>query len=472
MTVYNNQGDDIQSGDGKPPSSDHSFLNNQFNNRSEEQKETGPTEEFNSGINSFVFNDGFSGQRDEISGQRQDNEPDNLASTDSQNSESSGSIGSSNKAKPVGSNSFKPQLLLVLVLVCALIGALVGSIVTYAIGVNKTVIVKQFSPNISTIQQPTQVQVQALLKKILPAVVSINVNQAGGGSDQGTGVIISSNGEVITNNHVIAGASSIQVNLYNQSSPKKAVLVNTDTTDDVALLKIQNVSNLQTVNFSKSNNVQVGEWVLAIGNALALQGGPTVTEGIISAVGRTVPAGDISTGVTETLTNMLQTDAAINPGNSGGPLVDFNGNVVGINTAVASSSPSNAPAQNIGFAIPASKILSLIPVLQSGSVSNSSHGYLGVTIGDLTQVARSYYGIGPIPISGAVVESVVANSPAAQAGIQIGDVIVAVNSTTITSAQSLVNLIDTLQPNTSVNLSIYSGGFEYIVPVVLGVTPG
>ena len=398
------------------------------------------------------------------------NPPDDTDSNIAHNDNANGTGGPGNG---VGANDFlayknKPKLLLFLILICALLGALVGSLVTYIVGVQKTVIVKQFSPNISTISQPTQQQVQQILKKILPAVVSISVNQGNGNSDQGTGVVITSGGEVITNNHVIANASSISVTFSTSNITKKAVLVNTDPTDDVALLQIQNVSGLPTVNFSQSNNIQVGEWVLAIGNALALQGGPTVTEGIISAVGRTVPAGDASTGFTETLTNMIQTDAAINPGNSGGPLVDFNGNVVGINTAAASSASNNAPAQNIGFAIPASKILSLIPVLRTSSVTNGTHGYLGVTVGDLTGVARSYYGIGPFPLSGAVVESVTANSPAQQVGIQPGDVIVGINSTKVTSAQSLVNLLDTLSPGTSITLYLYSGGFEYNVPVTLG----
>ncbi len=168
-------------------------------------------------------------------------------------------------------------------------------------------------------------------------------------------MIITAGGEVVTNNHVITGATAITVTLWGATKPMPATLVDTDPTNDVALLQITGASNLPTIGYGNSDDVQVGDGVVAIGNALGLSAGsPTVTQGIISATGRTVPASDPSGTVTETLTNMFQTDAAINPGNSGGPLVDSSGKVIGMNTAVASSGATQA--QNIGFAIPSNKI--------------------------------------------------------------------------------------------------------------------
>jgi serine protease Do len=185
--------------------------------------------------------------------------------------------------------------------------------------------------------------------------------------DEGTGMIITSTGEVITNNHVIADAKSISVKVPGHSGTYSASVVGTDPTDDVALLQLHGISNLPTVTFGNSSHVVVGERVLAIGNALGLGGSPTVTSGIVSALGRTVSASDPVTGLHETLTNMIQTDAPINPGNSGGPLVNMKGHVIGMDTAAATSAgPGNGSAQDIGFAIPVNRIEHLLPLLRKG----------------------------------------------------------------------------------------------------------
>ena len=188
-----------------------------------------------------------------------------------------------------------------------------------------------------------------------------------------------------------------------------------------------NQSNLPTVTYGDSDNVQVGDAVVAIGNALGLSAGtPTVTQGIISAKGRTVQASDSTGTSTETLTNMIQTDAAINPGNSGGPLVDSSGMVIGMNTAVASNTDGTSQAQNIGFAIPANKITQLLPELRNksiGSTSPSGAGYLGVEIETLTSQVRSAYNF--VPTQGAVVLQVEQRLAGRQSpGSQQGDVIV------------------------------------------------
>ena len=200
-------------------------------------------------------------------------------------------------------------------------------------------------------------------------------------------MIITAGGEVVTNNHVIAGATTISVTLYGKLTSMPATLIDTDPANDVALLQITGASNLPTVSYGNSKDVQVGDAVVAIGNALGLSAGsPTVTQGIISATGRTVQASGSSGNATETLSNMFQTDAAFNPGNSGGPLVDSSGQVIGMNTAVAANEDGTSQAQNIGFAIPSNKIEQLLPALRDKSIGSgrAGTGYLGVEIETLT----------------------------------------------------------------------------------------
>ena len=185
---------------------------------------------------------------------------------------------------------------------------------------------------------------------------------------EGTGMIVTSSGEVITNNHVIDGASSISVKIGGGSKSYTATVIGTNASKDIALLQIQGVSGLPTVTFGNSAQVQVGDSVVAIGNALALGSTPTVTTGIVSAENRTITAATDSGG-SETLSGLLQTDAAINPGNSGGPLVDSAGDVIGMDTAAASSEQSGTSAQDIGFAIPSNEIVAEVAQLQCSATT-------------------------------------------------------------------------------------------------------
>ena len=185
---------------------------------------------------------------------------------------------------------------------------------------------------------------------------------------------------------------------------------------------------------------------MAIGNALGLAAGtPTVTQGIISALGRSVTAGGEGTQ-TETLQNMIQTDAAINPGNSGGPLIDTSGQVIGMNTAVAGTSSDGTSSQNIGFAIPAASVEALISELEKGGQSGNGGGYLGVDITTLTPALRQQYGF--TPTSGAVILTVVSGSPADKAGLVQGDVIVNINGTNITSSDDLQKVVQNAKAGT------------------------
>jgi S1-C subfamily serine protease len=228
-----------------------------------------------------------------------------------------------------------------------------------------------------------------------------------------------------------------------------------------------------------SDQTRVGDSVLAIGNALALAGGPTVTEGIVSAENRSLSAQNDS-GQTENLTGLLQTDAAINPGNSGGPLVNSQAQVVGMNTAVASSSTGNAPTQNIGFAITVDSVKPRLAELrqggtggtggttpQTGPVANSA--YIGVTVGQVTPALQQSDRL--TPSSGALILSVQAGSPAQQAALQVDDVIVSFDGKSIQSPGDLTTAIHLLKPGDHVVIGIYRGRNRMNVDVTLGARP-
>jgi putative serine protease PepD len=218
----------------------------------------------------------------------------------------------------------------------------------------------------------TSASISQIVKKVSPAIVSITANDGDGSGDEGTGMIITSSGEVLTNDHVIAGAESLTVALDGSTQQLSATVVGADPDKDVALLEIQGQSGLPTVTFGDSSGVQVGDQVEAIGNALALGDSPSVTSGIVSALNRTITAGDSSGDGTETLSGMIQTDAAINPGNSGGALLNSSGEVIGMNTAAAGTTTDGTSAEDIGFAIPSSELESLISGLRSGGDGSQS----------------------------------------------------------------------------------------------------
>ena len=200
--------------------------------------------------------------------------------------------------------------------------------------------------------------------------------------------------------------------------------------------------------------------------ALGLAAGtPTVTQGIVSALGRSVSAGGEGT-LTENLQNLIQTDAAINPGNSGGPLIDTSAQVIGMNTAVAGSADNGTNAQNIGFAIPAEEIETLLPQLEKGGPATNGGGYLGVDITSLTPALRQQYGF--TPTSGVVVLSVIAGSPAAKAGLVQGDVIVAIDGSSVTSAAALQTLIQKDKAGQQVQITYYVGNSKRTSTVTLG----
>lgn len=294
-------------------------------------------------------------------------------------------------------------------------------------------------------------------------------------------MILTSNGEVLTNDHVVAGATVVTVTLSGQSKALSARVIGTDPAQDVALVQIDNAQGLPTVKLGDSNATEVGDDVLAIGNTLALAGGPTVTEGIVSAKDRSLSAQSDITGKTENLTGLLQTDAAINPGNSGGPLVDSQARVIGMNTTVAESGAGNAPAQGIGFAIAINTIKPLLPQLQNGGTggpsggvtatpANSSTAYLGVVVETVTpSVARQKQ---LSRTSGAVVVGVAAGGPAAAGGLKVGDVIVSFANQDVTAASELVSDVQAQAPGAVVPIGLYRGSHYRTVRVTLGSQAG
>jgi len=358
--------------------------------------------------------------------------------------------------------------------VAALLGGLVGGWLTKRSTPTSSITIEQSPVKPGAELLSNSASIPVLVRNVSPAVVSIDVTSAAG-QDQGTGMIITHNGYVVTNNHVIAAAAAggtITVTRTGTSAVFPATLLGTNTTDDVALLKIQGAANLPIVTFGASRALEVGDGVVAIGNALGLAAGtPTVTQGIVSALGRTVTAGSALSNSTETLHNMIQTDAAINPGNSGGPLVDSNGHVIGMNTAVAGTAPDGSNSQNIGFAIPSSTIEQLLPSLNhpTSTVPTRTGGYLGVLIESVTPTLVRAHALSVS--SGAYVSQAVAGYPASNAGIKTGDVIVSINGAAIANDRSVASVLTGIKPGTTVPVGIVRGAQHLTVQVTVTSHP-
>jgi putative serine protease PepD len=285
--------------------------------------------------------------------------------------------------------------------------------------------------------------VKGILAKVEPSVVDIYASSRRE-SGEGTGIIISPDGYILTNAHVVEGASRVSVSVAGSSKSLPATVIGADEGNDVALIKIDNASGLPAAELGRSADVKVGEDVVAIGNALGLRGDPTVTRGIVSALNRTV----------ENLTGMIQTDAAINPGNSGGPLVNSAGQVIGINTAVAADG-----AQNIGFAIPIDKAKALADRLKTGQ-GPAPVAFLGVSTTETSDGS-----------GGAQVVQLVAGGPAQKAGIAVGDLIVTFDGKPVSSADGLSGLVQARQPGDTVQVVVERNGASRTISVTLGTKP-
>jgi putative serine protease PepD len=253
-----------------------------------------------------------------------------------------------------------------IVTVAALVGALTAVVVDGSIRhPDRHVVIEQYAPNTPPITQDP-LDVRTILYIVEPAVVAIDVVRPASPTpdsstnnaveDHGTGIIVSGNGRVLTNHHVVADTVAVTVTLHGSDTPVAATILADDPEADLTLLQLHEVGTLPTVTFGDSNRVRVGDQVVAIGNALGLGGEPTVTTGVISATNRdiTIP-GPNGSWPPQVMTGLLQTDAAVNPGNSGGPLVNSAGQVIGMTTIIASTA-SGSLVSGIGFALPANQL--------------------------------------------------------------------------------------------------------------------
>ncbi|HCK74610.1 MAG: trypsin-like peptidase domain-containing protein [Acidimicrobiales bacterium] len=307
-----------------------------------------------------------------------------------------------------------------------------------------------------------RLDVKAVLAAVAPTVVQIEIETGDGvfGGGQGTGFIISSEGQVVTNAHVVENATDIQVMLYD-GSVLEAELVQQDPTRDLAVLQIEG-EDLPAARLGLSADVEVGDEVLAIGNALGLGDTPTVTTGIVSALERELQLSG------SRLTRLIQTDAAINPGNSGGPLVNANGEVIGVNTAIAGN------AEGIGFAISIDHARPVIETLQTGEVPKRP--LLGVNIIDvemLDETSRNQYDISEEVEQGVVIVALVEDGAANAAGLNIGEVVTEFDGKEIKSVQDLVAAVRDSQIGRIVKVTVISNdGTVRKVNVELGYTEG
>jgi serine protease DegQ len=271
----------------------------------------------------------------------------------------------------------------------------------------------------------------------------------------GSGVIVSEQGHILTNNHVVEQADDIEVALADKRRAR-ARIIGTDPETDLALLKID-LAQVPAITLGRADQVRVGDIVLAIGNPFGV--GQTVTLGIVSALGRN------QLGI-NTFENFIQTDAAINPGNSGGALVDINGNLIGINTAIYSRTPGGA-SLGIGFAIPVSTAKHVLEqIVQHGSVTR---GWIGVGVQDLTKDFADSFKLPKV--SGALISEVLRDGPADKAGLRPGDILIAVNQKPVADSAGMLGLISALPPGRPATLKLVRNRQETELAVTVGRRP-
>lgn len=302
--------------------------------------------------------------------------------------------------------------------------------------------------------------VQGVLAVVSPSIVSIETNAASlrgvfGGA--GSGVVVNSKGLILTNAHVVDDADTVEV-VFFDGTRAPARVVSSVVDDDVALVQVQGITDTLPATLGSSDDLLVGDQVLAIGNALGLGGDPTVTLGILSAKNRQIDAGRLS------FDNLLQTDAAINPGNSGGPLVNAAGEVVGINTAIIEGS------QNVGFAIAIDSVLPFLEAFADGDASlTPDTAWFGASSRSLAQVsARDLEDAGVVSDEGVFIVDVFGGSAADRAGLEPGDVIVGINGVSVATPEDVARTIRSLDPGDSIDIDYERAGMFLSSEVALG----
>jgi putative serine protease PepD len=376
----------------------------------------------------------------------------------------------------------------VAVLAAAVVGGGAGAAIEHHWGNgNKTVVSSLATPpvkNTAADKAPSG-SVQKVAKQVLPSVVSVTVSTGNGSGDEGTGIILSSDGEILTNNHVVADAANGKGTISITFSDGKTVdgsILGRDTVSDLAVIKGKGISGAQPAQLGSSSALQVGQPIVAIGSPLGLSG--TVTTGIVSALNRPVNTSDSGSGggggsqdpnqlpglpnsggssqqTQATVIDAIQTDAAINPGNSGGALVNMSGQVVGINQSIAgigSSGGSQSGSIGLGFAIPIDEARPIVKQLTT--TGKATHAEIGV---EVTSAADS----NGIPI-GAKLHSVNAGAPGAKAGLKANDVITKVDSREIDSDDALIAAVRSHRPGDTVTVTYTRGGSTHTTKVTLG----
>ena len=303
-----------------------------------------------------------------------------------------------------------------------------------------------------------------IAQKVNPALVDINTSLSyQHGQAAGTGIVLTSDGVVLTNNHVITGATSISVTDVGNGSTYQADVVGYDRSHDIAVIKLRDASGLQTVRIGNSDKLTVGDYVVGLGNAGGVGGTPSSAEGTVVGLNRSITASDEANGTTEQLTGLIETDADIQPGDSGGALVNSSGQVIGIDTA-ASAGFSFQTQGGQGFAIPINQAMSIAGQIRSGQASATVHigptAFLGVLV-DTTGSTQ-----------GATLSGVVARGPAAQAGLQGGDTIVSLGGKPVDSPNSLTALVGQYHPGQTVPVEwIDSAGQRHQATITLTTGP-
>ncbi|HZE50611.1 MAG TPA: trypsin-like peptidase domain-containing protein [Jatrophihabitantaceae bacterium] len=376
-----------------------------------------------------------------------------------------GPTGPGGPDEPEQPRSRRSRTIVIAAVTAAVVGGGIGAGTVAAFdNSGNTTVVNSLPQNTQTAPSAAKIDgsISAAAAKIQASVVTIDVSsqQAQG---NGSGVIIRNDGYIVTNDHVVSVAANggTMTVLTNDGQQAKATIVGRDTSDDLAVIKVNGLKNLTAATFGKSSNLVVGQTVVAVGAPLGLAN--TVTSGIVSNTARPVRSGDNDQAVFDA----IQTDAAINPGNSGGALADLNGNVVGINAAIATPNTGGLqiPGQDtqsgsigIGFAIPADEVSRI--AAQLISTGKATHAVIGVQVAPQQNSSQT--------TAGATLNKVDANSPAAKAGLKAADVVTRVNTQRIDDADALIAAIRSHAPGEKVSLTYTRAGQSKTVSVTLG----
>lgn len=328
---------------------------------------------------------------------------------------------------------------------------LIVAVVAAAIGASTAFFGLQHTAGLIGTQLTTAQVADRVDPGLVDIVTTLGFQQA---QAAGTGLVLTSSGEVLTNNHVIEGATSIRATDVGNGQTYQAKVVGYDRSHDIAVIKLSGASGLQTVTLGNSSGAQLGQKVVALGNAGGQGGTPSVVTGHITGLGQSITASDQSAGTRERLTGLIKHDAAIQPGDSGGPLVTTTGDVIGINTAASTHDfqISDGTGQTNGFAIPMNQAIAIARQITAGQASASVHigatAFIGVEVSSDSNAAAQGLPAG----SGALIEGVVSGAPAELAGIAAGDVITSVNGTSVTSAQALQSALGQHHPGDRVSI--------------------